>query len=185
MMQGILFAVVALILLGALLRLLREPGRSVSPKELDRKLQIEELFPLHCRHFPQVRQVFLAADREFIARRASRQLLKQWRAERNHVTRQFLAGLREDFSRLNQLARAVARLAPEVSRRQEAELFLLSVRFHVLHRLVALRLLTGTIALPHLTRLADLVGSLAVQVEAGMAELGEPSAARLRSSFSA
>ncbi len=48
-----------------------------------------------------------------------------------------------------------------------------------------LRLEVGSVPVPQLGRLTDLVGSLATQIETAMAALGEASLADLRSSLSA
>jgi hypothetical protein len=146
---------------------------------------VEELFPLHCRHFPQIQQALSMRDDEFLRGRVSRQELKKWRAERRAVLRQFLLGLGEDLVRLDRLARTVAAFSPEVSRARETERLWLSLRFRVLYRLVSVRLYTGWASLPQLTRLTEMVGSFAAQVEAGMAVLEETSASKLRADFSA
>ncbi len=110
------FAGIAVALLLTLVWLLRQPAPESVRKELRSKVEVEELFPLHCRHFPQIRQALSIRDEEFLRGRVSRQGLKKWRAERRAVLRQFLLGLGEDFVRLDRLARTVAALSPEVSR---------------------------------------------------------------------
>ena len=184
MTEAIIFAIVAVVLLLVLLWLVREP-RVVTPTAAEGKLRLEGLFQLHCRHFPQVRQVLSRADEEYMRRRASSGLRRQWQRERRNVARQYLAGLRADFSRLNRLARLVAALAPEVRQTQEAELLWLGLRFRILYVLVSLRLETGFLSVPELGRLADLVGGLAAQIDTGIATLSENSLLRLRADFNA
>ena len=183
--QFLFFAGIAIALLLTLLWLLRRPATKSVQKGLRAKVAIEELFPLHCRHFPQIRQVLSIGDEEFLRGRVSRQELKKWRAERRDVLRQFLLALGEDFVRLDRLARMVAALSPEISRAHETERVWLSLRFRVLYRLVNLRLYTGWSSLPQLTRLTEIVGSFAAQVEAGMTALEKTSASKLRADFSA
>lgn len=170
MITAIIFMLTAVALLVALVWLLRRPS-SWGGAYADQALEIENLFPLHCRHFPQVRQTLLEADTQFMRRRAPREMLRRWRAERREVLRQFLAGLGQDFERLDRLARAVAALSPEVSREREMERLWLSLRFLVMYRLVSLRLATGFAPLPQVARLTELVGTFASQMEARMAAL--------------
>ncbi len=98
--------------------------------------------------------------------------------ERRAVARRFLFGLREDFSKLERLARMVAALSPVISREQETERFLLSLRFRVLFSLVWLRLSVGRVPLGQIERLTGLVGRLAVRMEQAMTEINAISAER-------
>jgi hypothetical protein len=183
--ETLLFAGGALALLLVLLWLALKTASAPPVMTADGKLQIEDLFPLHCRHFPQVRQALSSADLDYLKQRASRRILRRVRAERRQVARNFLAGLKEDFWRLDHLAGTVAALSPKVSRTQEAERFWLGLRFRILYGLVLLRLETRSVPVPQLGRLTELIGSLAAQIEAAMAALEEASIARLRSSLSA
>jgi len=183
--ETVVFAVVALALLAAFVWLLRDPAAEAAGEDagfvaLQRLPQIEELFPLHCRYFPQLRQVLSRGDEQYMRQRASRQLQQRWRAERRQVAQQFLAGLREDFLRLNRLAATVASLSPRVDQQQEAERFRLALRFRLLCLLVQLRLKLGPAPLEELTGLANLISTLAVELERGIAALEESSLARLR-----
>ena len=179
------FAGIAVAILVPMFSLLRQPASKSVQKELRGKVAIEELLPLHCRHFPQIRQALSQRDDEFLRGRISRVELKKWRDERRNVLRQFLLGLGEDFVRLDRLAKTVAALSPEVSRAQEAERVWLSLRFRILYRLVGLRLFAGWPSLPQLARLTEMVGSFAARVEAAMAALEKTSASKLRADFSA
>jgi len=89
--ETILFVVVALVLLWLVLRLLREPRPDAAPPPAPaERRQIEELFPLHCRHFPQMRQVLMREDDAWLRRRATGPIYARWRAERRRVAEQFL-----------------------------------------------------------------------------------------------
>lgn len=175
----ILYTVVTVTLLVALVWLLRRPASRMGAAVSERTLELENLFPLHCRHFPQIRQALSGADAGFLRGRASRRALKEWRAERRHVLRHFLAGLGEDFERLDRLARTVAALSPEVNRKQEMERFWLSTQFLLLYRVVSLRLVAGFPRLPQVAHLTDLIGSLAAQVDERMAALGQKAPLRV------
>ncbi len=184
MIELTIFVILALVLLAVLLWLLLEKPEPRRLPQATPRLAVEELFPLHCRYFPQVRQALSPADREYLRERASLRIRRHAHGERQRVARQFLAGLSEDFSRLDRLGRTVAALSPEVSRKREAERLWLGVRFRVLYRVAQLQLLAGSVSIPQLTQLTDLIGSLASQIEARMAALEEASRTRLRSNLS-
>jgi len=180
--ETILFVTVALVLLWLMLWLLREPGgrKAAPPPAPAEHPQIEELFTLHCRHFPQMRQVLMGEDDEWLRQRAAAPILRRWRAERRRVAAQFLAGLREDFQHLTGLARAVAALSPQLSEKQEAELFWLSVRFQALYLLVRVRLRLGVSPLGGLARLTEMLGNLAAGIDDAMGSLEQTALAQLR-----
>jgi hypothetical protein len=181
----LLFAALSLVLLLALVYLLRRPAPSQPTPSLTGKIQIEELFPLHCRHFPQMRQALSAADAEYVRRRCSRSAEHPWKAERRRIVRRYLNALGEDFVRLDRLHRTVAALSPDVVRAREAEWFWLSLRFRLMYRLVELRLAFGWVAMPQLARLVEMVGSFAAEIEAGMAALEKSAVSQLPIDFSA
>ncbi len=174
-------ALVLLVLLAVAWRL-TVPRR---PSEPPGPLSLEELLPVHCRYFPQVRQALSTDDHIYLKERASAGIWRQSRADRKRVAARFLLGLQKDFLRLERLGRAVAALSPRVSRKQELERLWLGVRFRLLYRLVWLRLVAGSTPRSQFTRLAQLVGLLAKQTESAMAALGEASTGPLRSRLSA
>ncbi len=180
--ETILFVTVALVLLWLMLWLLREPGgqKAAPPPASKEHPQVEELFTLHCRHFPQMRQVLMREDDEWLRQRAAGPVWRQWRTERRRVAEQFLSGLHEDFQHLTRLARAVAALSPQLSEKQEAELFWLSVRFQALYLLVRVRLRLGVSPLAGLTRLTEMLGNLAAGIEDAMRSLEQAARAQLR-----
>jgi hypothetical protein len=185
MMLMALFSIgIALGLFALLFWLVFRPLPSVrSAAGITERLELEELFPLHCRHFPQIRQALSAADQAFLRQRASRQTYQSWKTNRRRAIRSFLGGLREDFASLERLARAVSALSPEISQTREAQQLWFSLRFRLLYHLVSLRMLMGTASLPQLIRLTQMVGSFAAQIEAGMAALEESSASGLPDTF--
>jgi hypothetical protein len=77
----------------------------------------------------------------------------------------YLAGLRDDFSRLNRLARVLARHSPQVRAGQEVELLRLNLRFQFLYGIVLLRFLLGRPAANRLEQMAALIGSLGSRLE--------------------
>ena len=83
-------------------------------------------------------------------------------------------GLREDFARLNRLARLLSRYSPQVKARQEAELLWLDLRFQFLYEMVVLRILLGRPASEDLGRMASLIGSLGSRLEQAALSLDLP-----------
>ena len=139
----------------------------------------------HYAYFPQIRQAFSAADARYLRENAPSHVAKQALRERRAVARRFLEGLHEDFSNLARLGRIVAALSPEVSRQQETERLILTLKFQVLYSLVWLRLSAGNLPLEQLEHLTGLVGRLATRMDEAMAEIGALSAGQLRGGLGA
>jgi hypothetical protein len=151
-----------------------EMGHSSMNRTTNHALEIP--VPRHYRYFPQIRQALSAGDSEYLQKTAPSHIAKKAMRERREVARHFLSGLYEDFSKLERLGRMVAALSPVVSREQETERLLLGLRFRLLYALVWLRLSAGSVALPQLGELTNLVGRLAVRMEQTMAEINALSA---------
>lgn len=166
----ILYFFIVALLLGLLAWALRLP--SLRTPALPALASLEELGPLHSRHFPAVQQALAPGDREYLARRASARLRRRVRAERRRIARQFLAGLREDFGRLNRMAVIVARLSPQLERSSEWRRFRLLARFQFFYALVWLNLELGGSAIRELVQLTRLIGSTSSRLEAAISELG-------------
>ncbi|HLW82196.1 MAG TPA: hypothetical protein VKS20_09160 [Candidatus Acidoferrales bacterium] len=136
-------------------------------------LEIKKLLPVHCQHFPQVRRLLGTDDEKFLIGRASRNTLKQWRTERNRILRLYLHGLAEDFQHLQQLARLISALSPELERSQESELLLLGLQFRVLYRMTLLRLTLRTLPLEETARLTELVVQLGLEMQRFLDHMAE------------
>ena len=76
-------------------------------------------------------------------------------------------------------------LAPEVSREQETERLLLTLKFQVLYSLVWLRLSAGRLPLEQLGHLTGLVERLATRMDTAMAEISALSVNQIRSGLGA
>ncbi len=134
----------------------------------------------HYRYFPQIRQALSAEDARYLSQSASPEVARQALRERREVARNFVDGLHEDFSNLERLGRIIAALSPEVSRHQEAERLMTSLKFRMLYSLVRLRLTAGTLPVSQLQHLAGLVGRLAARMDEAMAEISALSASPAR-----
>src|SRR6266849_2493898 len=143
------------------------------------------LRPRRYRYFPQVRRALSASDEEYLERVAPRDVAQLAHRERRAVARKFLAGLREDFSNLERLARMVAALSPVISSEQETERLILGLKFRLLYARVWLRLSAGREPLEQLEQLTGLVGRLARRMEQAMAAVSALSVPGLNSSLNA
>ena len=139
----------------------------------------------HFVYFPQIRQALSAADSRYLRKTAPAQVLKKALRERRSVARRFLKGLHEDFSNLAMLGRIVASLSPEISRQQETERLILTLKFQVLYSLVLLRLSAGNLPLEQLGLLTGIVERLATRMDTAMAEISALSAGQYSGGFGA
>lgn len=179
MNEQMILIMLALAFAVLLLCLLRPRSRSMkaSGSTIDRA--IESALPKHYRYFPQIRQALSAGDNQYLLEVAPPQIARQVLRERRAVARNFLRGLREDYSSLERLARMVASLSPVLSRQQELERLLLGLKFRLLLALVWIGLFTGRVPLQQIEQLTELIGRLALRMEQAMAEVGALSADRL------
>jgi hypothetical protein len=177
----------AIALSGVLLWLLipRHKSSRTAPASFPPDVNDELPTAKHYRYFRQIRQALSVADSQYLLETAPPHVAKQALRERRAVARRFLQGLYEDFSNLARLGRTIAALSPEVSREQETERLILSVKFQMLYALVWLRLSTGNLPLQQLEHLTGLVGRLATRMDAAMAEISALSVGHLRGGLGA
>src|ERR1700722_6529085 len=134
----------------------------------------------HFAYFPQIRQALSADDTRYLRDSAPAQVAKLALREPRAVARGFLKGLHEDFSNLARLGRIVAALSPEVSREQETERLVLTLKIQLIYSLTWLCLSTGNLPLEQLEHMTGLVEKLATRMDAAMAEISAVSASQLR-----
>jgi len=180
-----IFASLAVILFFFLLWFRRSRVRSGRVGQSPAELITETMLPRHYLYFPQIRQALSALDEEYLNKVAPHDVARIAHQERRAVARHFLAGLREDFSNLERLARIVAALSPVISSEQETERIILGLKFRFLYGWVWLRLSTGRASLPQIEQLTGLVGRLAKRMEEAMAAVGALSVPGLNSSLNA
>lgn len=172
-MSGLVYTIPPALAILAVLWLLLRP-RSSSPEKVHGRLadlQSGNALPKHYQYFPQIRQALSEADDRYLSEAAPAHVARQARRARRRVARDFLLGLREDYSSLEQLGRMIAAMSPEISRRQETERIALGLKFHLFCALVWLRLLTGNLPVRQIQYLTGLVGRLAAQMEQAMSEI--------------
>ncbi len=130
----------------------------------------------HATYLPVIRQAMASSDFEFLASRAPSRLVRRTHRERQRIAMLYLADLRADFEKLLRLARVVAVLSPEAGASHESERLRLSLRFSWRYRLVVLGLYWGSLLLPQISGLSQIVSELAVRMESAMREMGERAA---------
>lgn len=177
MTEALLFVASGLALL-ALVAVLAWPRRADLPGNATHgeipDLSHEDLAPRHAKYFPLIRQALEGSDLAQLGRRIPSGTRRRLHSERRKLARRYLAGLREDFLRLERFGRMVAALSPKVDARQEAERLRLGIRFRVVYAAVSMRLALGQIPVPAFERLTSFVGSLAIRLDASMATVLEP-----------
>ena len=186
-MSGLVYTVPPTIAILAILWLLLRPRSSSAEKVHGRlaDLHAGNGAPKHYQYFPQIRQALSEADDKYLGEAAPPHVARQARRVRRRVARDFLLGLREDYSNLERLGRMIAAMSPEISRSQEAERFALGLKFQLVCALVWLRLWTGNLPVRQIQYLTGLVGGLAAQMEQAMSEINALSAGQLSGNVNA
>ncbi len=137
-----------------------------------RQDRMEDLLALHAQHFPQLRQALTTLDDDYVRRKASGEIKRHLHEERRHIVRSFLAGLAQDFGRLERLMRLVRELSPTEPWVQQCQRAGSRLQFRVNYRVASLAIHSARLqSTNRLARLAELVGNLSEQVEVGMARL--------------
>lgn len=176
MTEFVLYIAAVVLLLAVAALLLRRPRVGLALENRPPALS-PEFFPVHCRYFPQMRHAVSADDCVYLAGRGSPAVYRRWKKSVRRATRLYLAALREDFSRLNRLARLLSLYSPQVRLRQEVELAWRNVQFQMLYGLVWCRFLLGRPAVGSFGRMASLIGTLGSRLEqAALALDVDPSA---------
>jgi hypothetical protein len=135
----------------------------------DRK---EDLLALHSQHFPQLRQALTTLDDDYVRRKASGEIERHLHEERRHVVESFLAGLAEDFGRLERLMRVVREMSPAQPWMYRCQRTGSRLQFRVNYRIASLAIHSARMqSTNRLARLTELVGNLSEQVEVSTARL--------------
>jgi len=174
----LLFAILTLVLLGLLYWLAHRgrTGRDISG--LPPSFSADDLLPRHYRYLAQVRQALSQEDENYLRTRANPNARELARQTRRAVALKFLSGLRDDYRRLDKLARLLTALAPNPDKPRELERIWFAIRFEVLWVLVWIRVRVGATPMRQVQQLAELIGTLAVRLGAGMEALQRATASR-------
>jgi hypothetical protein len=127
----------------------------------------------HISYLPQIKQALGQTDYQYLSARGPAGLAKRVQRERRRIALNYLAALRNDFARLQHLARVIAVMSPEVAVAQELQGLRLNVEFSVRYRMIYFRLLSGVAPVSALNNLSNLISSLTVRMETAISSLGE------------
>jgi hypothetical protein len=137
-----------------------------------RQDRLEDVLALHAQHFPQLRQPLTTLDDDYVRRKASGEIERHLHEDRRHIVESFLAGLAEDFGRLERLMRVVREMSPTEPWIQQCQRTGSRFQFRVNYRIASLAIHSARLqSTNRLARLTDLVGNLSEQVEVSMARL--------------
>lgn len=168
-----LFALLTVALLGALYWLSQRARRDAKGSELLRTLSSDSLLPKHYKYFPQVSRALSAEDARFLQSRAVPAVRRAALRARRTVALQFLLGLRDDYQKLNRLARVLTSLAPAANQQREAERFWLAIQFGIRWRVLWFEIWSGAAPASQLQSMAGFIGGLAAQVQSTISILQE------------
>src|SRR5271156_7070377 len=112
------------------------------PEEMHagRGARMEDLLALHAQHFPQLRQALATLDDAYVRRKASGEIERHLRAERRPIVESFLAGLAEDFGRLEHLMKEVQDFSPAGPWIHQIRRAVARFQFRVNYRLASLQI---------------------------------------------
>jgi hypothetical protein len=135
-----------------------------------RQDRMEDLLAQQAQHFPQLRQALATLDDAYARRKASGEIERHLHQERRRILESFLAGLAEDFGRLERLMRVVREMSPAESWIRQMQRVIARFQFRVNDRIASLQISSARPqSTNRLARLTELVGNLSEQVEVRMA----------------
>ena len=168
-----LFALLTIALLGALHWLSQRARRDPRGADLLRTISADSLLPQHYKYFPQVSRALSDEDGRFLRARATPAIHRAALQARRKVALQFLTGLKDDYLKLDRLARVLASLAPTANQQREAQRFWLALQFAIRWRVAWLEIWSGAAPVSQLQNMAGFIGGLAAQMQSSISVLQE------------
>ena len=154
----IFFAILSGLLLGLLILVLK-----LSRRESRLAVRIDDLLPVHYRNFEEV-------DRRLAE---YEEVLRGIQFEQREFALVYLAELRGDFERVEQLLNHAAKFLPEITVRGESERFWVGVKFRAQYRLVELQVRFGIVPARRLKTLTSEVRFLARSADLFLKEIAQ------------
>jgi len=130
----------------------------------------------HISYLPQIKQALGKSDYEYLSARGPASVANRVRKERKRIALNYLVALRSDFERLQQVARVVAVMSPEIAVAQELRGLRLNLEFSVRYRIIYFRLLADIAPASAINNLSNLISALTVRMETAISSLGESAA---------
>ncbi len=167
-LRVIFYGSCALVVLGLLYWLSRRAKNETSAEDLLRNTTSADLLPTHYRFFPQVCRALSIEDRAYLIQRAGPRVRRSAGRIRRQVGLEFLRGLREDYKRLDRLARTLTALAPEANARRETERLWFALRFAIQWYFIWASLWSGMTPVLQLQWLTNLIGTITARMESAL-----------------
>jgi hypothetical protein len=168
-----LFALLTLALLGALYWLSLRARKGAQGADLLRTLSADSLLPQNYKCFPQVCRALSEEDARYLQLRTTPAIRRSALRARRSVALHFLTGLKDDYHKLDRLARVLASLAPAANQQREAQRIWLALKFSFRWRVVWLEIWSGAAPVTQLQSMAGFIGGLAAQMQLSMNVLQE------------
>jgi len=166
----ILFIAVAIVLVLVMAWAARPPEKKIlSAEEVFRLLSEER----HYARLPQILQSLQKEDTEHLRERGHGALLRQIRRERTQIAIRYLDYLEEEFQVLIEASRILAKLSPRLSTMREFDRLKKNLQFSWSCKYLRLRLQLGLQPWGVFNNISDMAGSMTLQLEAAMTQLGE------------
>jgi len=173
MLNVFLYALLAVVLLGTLFWLSQRARRGARDADLLRTVSAETLLPQHYKYFPQVCRAISAEDARYLQLRATPAVRRAALRARRTVALKFLTGLRDDYRRLDRLARVLTTLAPSANQQREAQRIWLACKFELRWRIAWLEIWSGAAPVAQLQNMSGFIGALAARMQNSMNALQE------------
>jgi hypothetical protein len=167
--------VAALSVLVLLYWLSRRAKAAGSAEELLKNSTSGDLLPKHFKYFSQVRRALSNEDNEYLSRRADPIARKSALRIRRTIGLEFLFGLRDDYRRLDRLARALTALAPSANPQRETERLWQAIRFELLWLVVWGSLWSGVTPILQMQHLTNFIGTMTARLESSLGTWQEAS----------
>jgi hypothetical protein len=168
-----LFALLTVALLGALYWLSLRARKDDRGSDLLRTLSADSLLPQNYKYFPQVCRALSEEDARFLKLRVAPAVRRSALRARQSVALKFLTGLRDDYQKLDRLARVLASLAPSANQHREAQRIWMAIQFGFRWRVVWLEIWSGAAPISQLQAMSGFIGGLAAQMQLSMNVLQE------------
>jgi|CZKC01.1.fsa_nt_gi hypothetical protein len=168
MLNVFLLALVTLVLLGALYWISQRDRQEPRGVDLLRTLSADTVLPQHYKYFPQVCRALSTEDARFLQLRATPAIRRSALQTRRAVALKFLTGLKDDYRKLDRLARVLASLAPLANQQREAQRMWLAFQFEFRWAAVWLEVWSGASPVAQLQSMAGFIGVLAARMQTSM-----------------
>lgn len=142
------------------------------PLEIERQAnfarQIEDLWPHHAQHFPQLRQTLILIQRGDNGLQGTGHAEQEWHEQRRDALAVFLRGLGEDFARLGQIVKILESVSP-LTAQKKRDVISCQSQFRINYRIAAALIATRWLDPTNpLNRLTEILANISALIETRM-----------------